>query len=384
MSRPVVLLFGALLWGTFAIVALAHIAFGNPLVPLPPRSSWRPASRCTTHGPESSRPRRARSKRETEARLRGHELGASRGTAAPERRSPSARTWPDRARPRRRGPTIGRPMSFRREPSLHHQIGQPGRSRHGGSTHGLHARTHRGARSATSTAPRRSTSTRPASSSSSTARWRPDFRVVQLVPKGSACAIAIGDRDRHDDARLAPRPASRGRATSRPPATSSPGAGRRSARSSTSVRPARPRAWTRSGAATRRSCRSRIRTATPGWSRRSSATGGSRSSRSTRPPRDRAGRDRVRRWGVRVRGPHRAIPARAPRPLLPDAGLVRRGRGRGPGDVPAGVAGARLVRRQRARPRLAVPHRDERLPRHPPAQLAPADLPAERRRGARG
>ena len=33
MSRPVVLLFGALLWGTFAIVALAHIAFGNPLVP---------------------------------------------------------------------------------------------------------------------------------------------------------------------------------------------------------------------------------------------------------------------------------------------------------------------------------------------------------------
>lgn len=34
MSRPVVLLFGALLWGTFAIVALAHIAFGNPLVPL--------------------------------------------------------------------------------------------------------------------------------------------------------------------------------------------------------------------------------------------------------------------------------------------------------------------------------------------------------------
>ena len=33
MSRPVVLLFGALLWGTFAIVALAHIAFGSPLVP---------------------------------------------------------------------------------------------------------------------------------------------------------------------------------------------------------------------------------------------------------------------------------------------------------------------------------------------------------------
>ena len=33
MSRPVVLVFGALLWGTFAIVALAHIAFGDPLVP---------------------------------------------------------------------------------------------------------------------------------------------------------------------------------------------------------------------------------------------------------------------------------------------------------------------------------------------------------------
>ena len=34
MSRPVVLLFGALLWGTFAIVAVAHVAFGNPLVPV--------------------------------------------------------------------------------------------------------------------------------------------------------------------------------------------------------------------------------------------------------------------------------------------------------------------------------------------------------------
>jgi len=34
MSRPVVLLFGALLWGTFAIVAVAHIALGNPLVPV--------------------------------------------------------------------------------------------------------------------------------------------------------------------------------------------------------------------------------------------------------------------------------------------------------------------------------------------------------------
>ena len=137
-------------------------------------------------------------------------------------------------------------------------------------------------------------------------------------------------------------------------------------------------------AATRRSCRSRTPTATPGWSRRSSATGASRWSSSTRSLHDRRRPGRVRRWGVRVRGPHRAIPARAPRPLLPDARLVRRGRGCGAGDVPAGMAGARPLRRQRARPRLAVPHRDQRLPRHDPAERPPADLDGDVPRGARG
>ena len=101
----------------------------------------------------------------------------------------------------------------------------------------------------------------------------PGFRVVQLVPKGSACAIAIGTGigtmtpGSLDGLHLlvndieAAHDVLAGRAE------------RRSARSSTSVRPAKTRASTRSGAATRRSCRSRIRTATPGWSRRSSATG---------------------------------------------------------------------------------------------------------------
>ena len=91
---------------------------------------------------------------------------------------------------------------------------------------------------------------------------------------------------------------------------------------------------------------------------------------------------RVRRWGVRVRGPHRAIPARAPRPLLPDARLVRRGRGRGPGDVPAGVAGARDVRRQLAGPCLAVPDRDQRLPRRAAAERPTIDELPHVRRGA--
>ena len=47
----------------------------------------------------------------------------------------------------------------------------------------------------------------------------------------------------------------------------------RSVTPSTSARPARRRAWIPSGAATRRSCRSRTPMATPGWSRRSSGTG---------------------------------------------------------------------------------------------------------------
>jgi hypothetical protein len=34
MSRPVVLVFGALLWGSFAVVTLVHVASGQWMVPL--------------------------------------------------------------------------------------------------------------------------------------------------------------------------------------------------------------------------------------------------------------------------------------------------------------------------------------------------------------
>ena len=44
--------------------------------------------------------------------------------------------------------------------------------------------------------------------------------------------------------------------------------------------------------------------------------------------------------------PRRASPPRAARALLPDARVVRRGRGRRPGDVPAGVAEPRQLRRR--------------------------------------
>jgi len=103
----------------------------------------------------------------------------------------------------------------------------------------------------------------------------PGFRVVQLVPKGSACAIAIGtgigtmtpgslkglhlvvsDIEAARD-ELVGRGTPVGEIFHLGEAGQTPGVDR-------------------SGAATRRSCRSRIRTATPGWSRRSSATGGSR------------------------------------------------------------------------------------------------------------
>ena len=49
-------------------------------------------------------------------------------------------------------------------------------------------------------------------------------------------------------------------------------------------------------------------------------------------------RDRPRSPTSRLRGADRAPPARAARPLLPDARVVRRGRGRRAGDVPARVA----------------------------------------------
>ena len=96
------------------------------------------------------------------------------------------------------------------------------------------------------------------------------------------------------------------------------------------------------------------------------------------------GRRRDRRRRVGLRGAHRAPPARAARPLLPDARLVRRGGGRRAGDVPAGVAQPRHVRRRLAVPGVALPDRHERLPRHAAPELAAPDddrTPSPRCRG---
>ena len=87
------------------------------------------------------------------------------------------------------------------------------------------------------------------------------------------------------------------------------------------------------------------------------------------PPHDRRRGGRPGRRGG-LRHPRRAPPPGAPRPLLPDAGLVRRGRGRGAGDDAAGVAGPRQLRRQLVGPGLALPHRHQRVPRPAPPAVA--------------
>ena len=60
----------------------------------------------------------------------------------------------------------------------------------------------------------------------------------------------------------------------------------------------------------------------------------------------------------------RAVPGRADRLLLPDARLVVRGRGRRAGDDAPRVAEPRPVRGAGGAPLVALPDRDERLPRH--------------------
>ena len=77
--------------------------------------------------------------------------------------------------------------------------------------------------------------------------------------------------------------------------------------------------------------------------------------------------------GVRVRRARRAPPRRAAGPLLSDARLARGLRGPRPGDLPARVAQARELRLRRALlvPGLAVPDRDERVPRRAAQQAAP-------------
>ena len=83
----------------------------------------------------------------------------------------------------------------------------------------------------------------------------------------------------------------------------------------------------------------------------------------------------ARRAGLRR--PRRAAPPRVARPLLPPARVLRGGRGPRPGGVPARVAPARDVRGPRVGSRVAVPDRDERLPRR--ARQAPAAAERERR-----
>ena len=117
----------------------------------------------------------------------------------------------------------------------------------------------------------------------------PDFRVVQLVPPGSACAIAIGTGHRLDGRRARSTACTSSSATSRPRATSSSAAASEVGEH-VPLRRGRPDAGHRPGAPQLRDVHAvpGSRTATPGSSRRSSATGRSRSSSSTRSPRDRS------------------------------------------------------------------------------------------------
>src|SRR6185437_5083419 len=59
--------------------------------------------------------------------------------------------------------------------------------------------------------------------------------------------------------------------------------------------------------------------------------------------------------GPGVQPQHRAVPARAARPLLPDARLHGRCRGPGTGDVPAGLAVVRQLRGSLITAYVAVP-----------------------------
>src|SRR6516162_3146569 len=92
----------------------------------------------------------------------------------------------------------------------------------------------------------------------------------------------------------------------------------------------------------------------------------------------------------RVRARHRAVPAGTAGPLLPDARLAGRGRGSGPGNVPAGLAVARRLRGPVVAAGLAVPDRHQRLPDRagtagpPRAAVRPGRAQRRPGRGARG
>ena len=92
-----------------------------------------------------------------------------------------------------------------------------------------------------------------------------------------------------------------------------------------------------------------------------------------------------------VPAPRRSPPARTARALLPDARFARGRRGARPGDVPARLAGARELRAAALVQGLALPDRDQRVPRllrsRPrrvtPPEVAAAEDPTVRRASGR-
>src|SRR5207248_9517291 len=88
---------------------------------------------------------------------------------------------------------------------------------------------------------------------------------------------------------------------------------------------------------------------------------------------------------ARRRAAARTAPRRADRLLLPDARLPVRGRGRRPGNPRPRVAEPRQLRGPRLAALVALPDRDQRLPRHAgrPRATRPADGSRARARAGR-
>src|SRR4051812_47768343 len=80
-------------------------------------------------------------------------------------------------------------------------------------------------------------------------------------------------------------------------------------------------------------------------------------------------------------GPGAPLPARAGRLLLPDARLARRRRGSGAGDPALRLARHRWLRGPLVGALVAVPDRDQRLPRRDPQPAAARDAGGARRAG---
>ena len=93
--------------------------------------------------------------------------------------------------------------------------------------------------------------------------------------------------------------------------------------------------------------------------------------------------DRARRRRAGLPPTGRAVPARTPRALLPDAGIGPGRRGRAAGDAAGRVAGPRGVRGAGLAAHVAVPHRHQPLPQRP-AAAGGARRSVRRRRRAAG